>query len=275
MGSRIRNRTAFNDRQATRRASANGEGRSSRWRHGGKQAACLASPRHCCAGAGSDGALADRPTPRADVGRGHPDGAARDRLSPQGGWHAALAGQVGPDYRRRRSGSSLERSGALITFFDGSELELGADTSLIVQEMAQQGSQTTITIQSVFGATVHRVVTLTDASSSYRVEAGGSVALVRGTVFAHYYDPATGDITVAVSDSEVEFPAPARFCGEASAAPTPRAATPARTPSTPRRRFQHRDQPGREQQPEREPESRPDRRQPGRGRAAGPWRRRR
>ena len=42
--------------------------------------------------------------------------------------------------------------------------------------------------------------------STYRVEAGGSVALVRGTVFGHYHDRATGDVTVAVSESEVEFP---------------------------------------------------------------------
>jgi hypothetical protein len=104
--------------------------------------------------------------------------------------------------------STLDRSSALVTFFDGSELELGADTSLIIQEMASQGGQTTITIQSVFGTTVHRVVSLTSSGSTYKVEAGGSVAMVRGTVFGHYYDPATGDVTVAVSDSEVEFPAP-------------------------------------------------------------------
>lgn len=104
--------------------------------------------------------------------------------------------------------SSLARSQALITFFDGTELELGSDTTLIVQEMATQGRRTTITVRSVFGTTLHRVVTLADPGSTYRVEAGGSVAIVRGTTFAHYHDPGTGDVTVAVSDSEVEFPSP-------------------------------------------------------------------
>ena len=102
--------------------------------------------------------------------------------------------------------ATLANASALITFFDGSELELGADTALIVQEMAGQGGRTTITVQSVFGATIHRVVTLTDPSSSYRVEAGGTVALVRGTTFAHYNDPSTGDVTVAVSVGRVNFP---------------------------------------------------------------------
>ena len=72
--------------------------------------------------------------------------------------------------------ASLANSSALITFFDGSELELGADTALIIQEMASQGGRTTIAVQSVFGATLHRVVTLTDPNSTYRVEAGGTVA---------------------------------------------------------------------------------------------------
>lgn len=65
--------------------------------------------------------------------------------------------------------SSLASSSALVTFFDGSELELGADTSLTVQEMAGQGGRTTISVQSVFGATIHRVVTLTDPGSSSRI----------------------------------------------------------------------------------------------------------
>jgi FecR protein len=103
--------------------------------------------------------------------------------------------------------ATVGRSSALVTFFDGSELELGADTTIVVREMASQGGRTTIDVESVVGATVHCVVTLTDPGSSYRVEAGGTVALVRGTVFAHYRDP-SGDITVAVADGDVEFPGP-------------------------------------------------------------------
>ncbi len=47
------------------------------------------------------------------------------------------------------------------------------------------------------GSTVHRVAELTDAGSSYRVEAGATVALVRGTTFGQRVEP-DGDITVAL-----------------------------------------------------------------------------
>jgi hypothetical protein len=62
-------------------------------------------------------------------------------------------------------------------------------------------------VQSVVGTTLSRVVALTDPGSIYRVEAGGTVALVCGTVFAHHVDP-SGDITVAVSEGDVNYPGP-------------------------------------------------------------------
>ena len=102
--------------------------------------------------------------------------------------------------------ATVGRSSALLTFFEGSELELGGDTTIIIRELAQEGQRTTIAIQSVVGTILNRVVTLTDPGSTYRVEAGGTVALVRGTVFGHHLDPA-GDITVAVGDGDVEYPA--------------------------------------------------------------------
>jgi hypothetical protein len=101
--------------------------------------------------------------------------------------------------------ATLARSAALVTFFDGSELELGADTTVIIRELGRDGRGTTIAIQSVVGSTVNRVVSLTDIGSSYRVEAGGTVALVRGTVFGHHVDP-SGDITVAVGEGVVDYP---------------------------------------------------------------------
>ena len=101
--------------------------------------------------------------------------------------------------------ATLASGSALVTFFDGSEVELGGETTIIIRAMIQQGSTTTITIESVVGTTLHRVVTLTDPSSSYRVEAGGTVALVRGTIFAQHIDT-SGDVTVAVGDGIVNFP---------------------------------------------------------------------
>src|SRR5215208_2219540 len=53
--------------------------------------------------------------------------------------------------------ATLARSSALVTFFDGTEIELGADTTIVVRELASQGSRSTITLESVVGTTVHHV----------------------------------------------------------------------------------------------------------------------
>jgi hypothetical protein len=102
--------------------------------------------------------------------------------------------------------ATLGRSSALVTFFEGSELELGGDTTIIIRDLDRQGGRTTVSIESVVGTMLSRVVTLTDPGASYRIEAGGTVALVRGTVFAHHVD-AAGDITVAVGEGNVQYPA--------------------------------------------------------------------
>ena len=102
--------------------------------------------------------------------------------------------------------ATIGRSSALVTFFEGSELELGADTTVEIRELDREGSRTTIRLVSVLGTTVSRVVALTDPNSTYRIEAGGSVAVVRGTVFGHHVD-GSGDVTVAVGEGEVQFPA--------------------------------------------------------------------
>lgn len=103
--------------------------------------------------------------------------------------------------------ATIGPASALVTFFEGSEVELGADTTIVLDDLGQSGTRTTISIVSVLGTTLHRVVPLTDASSTYRVESGGTVALVRGTVFAHHAD-GSGDVTVAVGEGEVEYPGP-------------------------------------------------------------------
>src|SRR6185503_20042262 len=47
--------------------------------------------------------------------------------------------------------ATLESSGALVTFFEGSEVELGADTTIINRQMARQGTQTNISLESIVG----------------------------------------------------------------------------------------------------------------------------
>ncbi len=79
---------------------------------------------------------------------------------------------------------TLTRSGALITFSAGAEIELGEETILVVESVSRQGQRIDISLKQAFGATVSRLASAVDPGSSYRVNAGGAVALVRGTEFA-------------------------------------------------------------------------------------------
>ncbi|MFN8522600.1 MAG: Calx-beta domain-containing protein [Chloroflexota bacterium] len=103
--------------------------------------------------------------------------------------------------------ATLARAAALITFFDGSELELESDTTIAIKQASGLGGRRVdITIENVLGNTVNRVASLADPSSSYRVESGGTVAVVRGTSFFHGVD-AEGNVTVIlVEGGPIYFP---------------------------------------------------------------------
>lgn len=81
---------------------------------------------------------------------------------------------------------TLTSAGALITFFSGTEIELGEETSLVVERVSHGNGRVDISLRQVFGASLHRVQSLTDPSASYRVDVGGAVAVVRGTTFLVY-----------------------------------------------------------------------------------------
>jgi hypothetical protein len=81
---------------------------------------------------------------------------------------------------------TLDESGALVTFFAGTEIELGENTALVVERVSQDGGRVDISLKHVFGASLHRVHALSDPGSSYRVDVGGAVAVVRGTEFLVY-----------------------------------------------------------------------------------------
>jgi hypothetical protein len=88
-------------------------------------------------------------------------------------------------------------SAAAITFFVGTEVELGTDTILVVQRVSGRGGMVDVSLKQVFGATLNRVQTFTDPRSVYRIEAGGAVAVVRGTEFL-IYGPTPEGIVVIV-----------------------------------------------------------------------------
>ena len=108
---------------------------------------------------------------RGEVGVIRPDGSAV-QPAPSG-----TLVSVGDEIR------TLTRSGALITFFVGTEIELGEDTVLVVEAISREGDQVDVSLKQVFGAALHRVARFSDPGSSYRVNAGGAVTLVRGTEF--------------------------------------------------------------------------------------------
>lgn len=95
---------------------------------------------------------------------------------------------------------TLSQGGALVTFFSGTEIEMGEETILAVDSIDRSGDNVNISLRQVFGSSIHRVQTLTGSDSTYRVEAGGAVALVRGTTFAIIgpYPTSAGDMVVLV-----------------------------------------------------------------------------
>jgi hypothetical protein len=101
----------------------------------------------------------------------HPDGTAV-QPAPSG-----TTVQSGDEIR------TLTKAGALITFYTGTEIEMGADTILLVERVSRDGTKVDISLKQVLGSTLNRVQTLSDPGSSYRIEAGGATAVVRGTTF--------------------------------------------------------------------------------------------
>ncbi len=74
-------------------------------------------------------------------------------------------------------------SGAEITFFDGStmELEAGTEIEILSLDLSCDTGVTTITLTQTIGTTISRVTKLLDPASSYEVETPTGVAGVRGS----------------------------------------------------------------------------------------------
>lgn len=79
-------------------------------------------------------------------------------------------------------------SSAQITFFEGSTIELDADTVIEVAalDLATDTGSTTILIRQEMGKTVSRVEKLADPASRYEVETPAGVAAVRGSTVVVY-----------------------------------------------------------------------------------------
>lgn len=73
---------------------------------------------------------------------------------------------------------------AKLTFFDGSVMEIKANSKIVVNELstASTGS-TAVSLNEVVGSTINRIGKLVDSASKYEVDTPAAVAVVRGTVF--------------------------------------------------------------------------------------------
>ena len=91
--------------------------------------------------------------------------------------------QVGMELEVGDSIKTGDDSGAEITFFDGStmELEAGTEIEIMSLDLACDTGVTTITLMQTIGTTISHVTKLLDPASSYEVETPTGVAVVRGS----------------------------------------------------------------------------------------------
>jgi prepilin-type processing-associated H-X9-DG protein len=96
---------------------------------------------------------------------------------------------------------------ANLTFFDGSVMEIKANSKIVVNELstASTGS-TTVSLNEQVGNTINRIGKLVDSASKYEVETPAAVAVVRGTVFDLLVQQ-TGFTTVKSEEGSVSFTA--------------------------------------------------------------------
>jgi VCBS repeat-containing protein len=98
-------------------------------------------------------------------------------------------------------------SGAEITFFDGSTIELEAGTQIEITSLdsSPDSSTKTITLMQTVGTTISRVTKLLDPASTYAIETPSGVAAVRGStmiVRIVFNDPNYPDGTVLIMSLE-------------------------------------------------------------------------
>ncbi len=96
---------------------------------------------------------------------------------------------------------------AKLTFFDGSVMEIKANSKIVVNELstASTGS-TTVSLKEMVGSTINRIGKLVDSSSKYEVETPAASAVVRGTIFDLLVQE-NGDTTVKSEQGSVSFTA--------------------------------------------------------------------
>ncbi len=91
--------------------------------------------------------------------------------------------EVGTELEVGDSIKTGDNSGAEITFFDGStmELEAGTEIEVISLDVSCDTGSTTITLEQMIGTTISRVTKILDPASRYEIETPSGVVGVRGS----------------------------------------------------------------------------------------------
>lgn len=148
---------------------------------------------------------------------------------------AAVDGQSLAEGDRVRTG---HQGHALITFFDGSTLELMPDTEVRIESASSRDGTTDIGIAQAIGRTVSAVHKLVDPRSRYEVRTPALAAVVRGTLFSITVaangdtEEVTAEGLVAVTAGGTEVLVPPGAATHSSPGGTPSAPTPV-APGTP------------------------------------------
>ena len=100
-------------------------------------------------------------------------------------WIQAISGmKLYEGDRLKTSGNSTTE----IVFFEGSVVEVSADSEILLNEMAvaPHTGSTSIHLEQIVGHTINRVQKLVDSASEYEIKTAAGSAAVRGTIFKSY-----------------------------------------------------------------------------------------
>src|SRR4030043_1117431 len=97
---------------------------------------------------------------------------------------------------------------AEVIFFEGSVIEVGEKTDILISEMSITGPDgtTSISLQQSIGHSINRVKKLVNSASSYEVDTPAGTAVVRGTIFKAYVED-NGYTVIASEEGDVLFAA--------------------------------------------------------------------
>jgi hypothetical protein len=131
------------------------------------------------------------------------------------GTQTPVTGQTGMNIKVGDAVKAGANSTAVITFFDGSTIELKPDTRIELTTLDKGGAgAVTILLEQAVGETISRVTKLADPKSRYEIETVAATAAVRGSTMVVYVASngitsvgnEEGAISVIAQDIEVQVP---------------------------------------------------------------------